>query len=225
MDNPLASALVDRRLTNTLSQDKNVTSLFLQTAAEADFPSGIGDMCFSVTGGERSYIGGTFQEYALPGNCRWRTPRVNYTLLSVMQDFLTSGRLPNTKGGTDPSIGLPTNPQIDAPSAAEVRRKIKELSSDALVARVFSDVRSAKADLSEQDERNLLKEVRTNLLGEKETSQLTWGTGALASTVRLAAGEKAEIHFTLSWYFPDHLAKDGHEMGICMRIGIAMPPR
>jgi uncharacterized protein (DUF608 family) len=213
VDNPLASALADRRLTNTLSQDKNVTSLFLQTAAETDFPSGIGNMCFSVAGGEHSYIGGTFQEYALPGNCRWRTPRVNYMLLSVMQDFLTSGRLPNTKGETDPSIGLPTNAQLDALSAAEVRRKIKELSSDALLARVFSDARLAKPDLREQDERNLLKEVRANLLGEKETPQLTWGTGALASTIRLAAGEKAEIRFTLSWYFPHHLTTDGHEMG------------
>jgi uncharacterized protein (DUF608 family) len=213
MDNPLASALPERRLTNALLEDADATGIFLQTSAETDFPSGIGNMCFSVTGGEHSYIAGTFQEYALPGDCRWRTPRVNYMLLSVMQEFLSSGRLPNTKGATDPSIGLPSIAQIDAMSAAEVRRKLKELSADALLARVFSDARSGKVDFGESDERDLLKEVRANLLGDKETAQLTWGTGALASTVRLAPGQKAEIRFSLSWYFPHHLTKSGHEMG------------
>jgi uncharacterized protein (DUF608 family) len=213
MDNPLASALSDRRLSNTLLQDERVTSIFLQTAAETDFPSGIGNICFSVTGGEHSYIAGTFQEYALPGNCRWRTPRVNYMLLSVMQEFLTTGGLPNTKGATDPSIGLPTSAQIDALSATEVRRRINELSADALLARVFSDASLTKGNLNQEKERGLLKEVRSNLLDEKESPQLIWGTGALASTVRLAPGQRAEIRFTLSWYFPHHLTKDGREMG------------
>ena len=213
MDNPLASALPDRRLTNLLSRDNGVTSIFLETSAHTDFPSGIGSMCFSVTGGEHSYIGGTFQEYALPGVCRWETPRVNYMLLSVLHEFLATGRLPDTKGGTDPGIGLPTVAQIDALSAADVQSKIRELSSDALLARVFSDARSANAGDAEDNDRNLLKEVRRNLLGEKDAPRLTWGTGALASSVKLAPGQKVEIRFTLSWFFPHHLTTDGREMG------------
>jgi uncharacterized protein (DUF608 family) len=213
LDNPLASALPERRLTNSLSQNNGVTSLLLQTAAQTDFPSGIGSMCFSVTGGEHSHIGGTFQEYALPGPCRWETPRVNYMLLSVLNEFQASGRLPNTKGETDPSIGLPALAQIDALSAAAVRAKIEELSSDALLARVFSDARAAYPDGGEKADRNVLKEVSSNLLGEKGAPRLTWGTGALASTVKLAPGQKAEIRFTLSWFFPHHLTTDGREMG------------
>jgi uncharacterized protein (DUF608 family) len=213
MDNPLASALRDRRLSNELSQNDGVTSLFFDTAAEADFPSGIGNMCFSVTGGEHSYITGTFKEYALPGNCRWDTPRLNYMLLSIMQTFSRSGRLPNTTGKADPTIGLPTSSQIDAYSSAEVRNRIKEFSSDALLARVFSDASSADAGSDTKNDRSLLKEVRKNLLDKNDKPRLSWGTGALASSVHLDPGQKVEIRFTLSWYFPHHLTTDGHEMG------------
>ncbi len=211
LDNPLASALPDRRLTNSLSQKDGVTGIHLETSAQTDFPSGIGSMCFSVTGGEHSYISGTFQQYAMPGPCRWQTPRVNYMLLSVLQELFATGRLPNANAKTDPSIGLPSLSQIDALSAAEVQRKIGELGADALLARVFADARSANA--SGIEDRELLKEVSRNLTAEKDNRRLTWGTGALASSVKLAPGQKVEIRFTLSWFFPHHLAVDGPEMG------------
>jgi uncharacterized protein (DUF608 family) len=213
MDNPLASALADRRLSNAISQDKGVTSLFLQTEAESEFPSGIGSMCFSVTGGEHSYIGGAFQEYAMPGCLRWATRRVNYMLLSSMQEFFATGRLPNTKGGTDPRMSLATSAEIDALSDADVQRKIKELSADALLARVFSDARLGNPDGGVGADRELLKEVHLNLLEKDSDAELNWGTGALASSVKLAPGQKVELRFTLSWHFPHHLTADRHEMG------------
>jgi hypothetical protein len=213
MVNPIASSLSLRHLTNTLSQSDDVTSLFLQTDAESDFPSGIGNMCFSVVGGEHTYIGGTFQEYAIPGSCRWKTSRVNDMVLSVFQEFLANGRLPNTQGQTDPSIGLPTDAEIDALSGSDLQQKIKELSSDALLARVFRDARAANPDDGEDACRNLLKEVRDNLVGRDGTASLRWETGALASSVKLAPRQKVEIRFTLSWFFPHHLTADGHEMG------------
>jgi uncharacterized protein (DUF608 family) len=213
LDNPLASALQDRRLANSVSQKNGVTSLLMQTAAQTDFPSGIGNMCFSVTGGEQSYISGTFKEYALPGPCRWQTPRVNYMLLSVLHEFLATGRLPDSKGETNPSIGLPTIAQIDALSDADAQRKIEELSADALLARVFRDAAQSGAADKVKDKLDLLKEVRQNLLGKNDTPHLNWGTGALASIVKLAPGQKADVRFTLSWFFPHHLTADGHEMG------------
>ena len=213
MDNPLASALAERRLTNTLSQDKDATSVLFETAAQSDFPSGIGSMCFSVTGGEHSYIAGTFHDYARPGMCRWETSRANYMLLSAIEGLLKSGQFPNTKGSTDPSIGLPTSAEIDALSDAEVQRKIMDLSSDALLARVFSDARAANPDGGKDADRKLLKEVPANLLGARRSQKPAWGTGALSSSVKLAPRQKAEIRFTLSWYFPHHLTEEGHEMG------------
>lgn len=213
MDNPLASALPERRLTNTVSQEGGVTSLFFDTSAKSDFPSGIGNLCFSVSGGEHSSISGTFQEYAMPGECRWKTQRVNYMLLTVLDEFLTRGGLPNTNGRTDPSIGFPTLAAIDALSAAEVERTIGELSSDALLARVFADARAANPNGGTDADRSLLREVRSNLVGDNGAPRLKWGTGALASAVTLAPGQKVEIRYTLSWYFPHHLTADGREMG------------
>ena len=215
MDNPLASALPDRRLTNAVSRKNDVTTLFLETAAETDFPSGIGSMCFSVTGGEHSSICGTFQEYAAPDCCRWQTPRVNYMLLSVLEELRNSGRLPNTEGGTDPTVGLPSMAQIDAMPDAEVGSKLKQLSSDALLARVIADARAADSQInsSQFNERSLLREVHNNLISKNGTPRLTWGTGALASSVKLAPGQKVELRFTLSWYFPHPLTTDGREMG------------
>ena len=215
MDNPLASALPDRRLTNAVSRKNDVTTLFLETAAETDFPSGIGSMCFSATGGEHSSICGTFQEYAAPDCCRWQTPRVNYMLLSVLEELRNSGRLPNTEGGTDPTVGLPSMAQIDAMPDAEVGSKLKQLCSDALLARVIADARAADSQInsSQFNERSLLREVHNNLISKNGTPRLTWGTGALASSVKLAPGQKVELRFTLSWYFPHHLTTDGREMG------------
>jgi len=210
LDNPLASALSDRQLINQISQRDSVTALFLETGAQTDFPSGIGNMCFSVTGGEPSWISGTFREYLLPGLCRWETPRLNYMLLDIMQPFAASGRLPNSERRTDPGIGLPGTAEIDSASDSRRRQIMADLRSDALLNRVFTDAASDSPDTSD---RELLHEVRKNLLDKDGKPRLTWGTGALASTVRLAPGQKQEIRFTLSWYFPHHLTPDGHEIG------------
>ncbi len=213
LDNPLASALADRKLTNTISQDGDVTRLMLETAAQTDFPSGIGNMCLSVTGGDPSYIAGTFRQYMLPGECHWRTERIHSMTVDVLAGFQSTGRLPNTKGSTDPSIGLPSLDAIDALSAAQVAQKIKELSADALLARIFADARVANPNGGTDADRELLKEVYNNLAEDNGPRHLTWGTGALASTVKLAPGQKAEIRFTMSWFFPHHLARDGREIG------------
>jgi len=210
LDNPLASALPDRRLTNQVSQDDGATALLLNTGTQSDFPSGIGNICFSVTGGDPSWICGTFREYLLPGLCRWETPRLNYMLLDIMQPFAATGHLPNTGRTTDPSIRLPSASEIDSASDTRVRQIIARLGTDALLNRVFTDARSGGPAAGE---RELLHEVRTNLIDKAGKPRLTWGTGALASTVRLLPGQKAEIRFTLSWYFPHHLTPDGHEIG------------
>lgn len=210
LDNPLVSALPDRRLTNTLVHDADCTRLLLDTAAQADFPSGIGNLCFSITGGRHSFITGTFQEYT--GTCRWQTPRVNYMLLSLLQEYLATGVLPNSAANHDPSASLPGASEIDALSPDAARHLIDNLSSDALLRRVVTDARVAAAETAATDQ-ELLHEVRRNLLGSDGKPRFTWGSGALASSVRLAPGQRAELRFTMSWYFPHHLTRDGHEMG------------
>src|ERR1035437_604824 len=122
LDNPLASALPDRRLSNRISQNDGVTALFLDTDAQTDFPSGIGNICLSVTGGEPSWITGTFREYLLPGLCRWETPRLNYMLLDIMHPLAVSGPLPNTQRAPSPSHGLPATSEIASASGAQLRK-------------------------------------------------------------------------------------------------------
>jgi uncharacterized protein (DUF608 family) len=214
LNNPLASAMPKRRLTNTISQDNGVTALFLSTAAESDFPSGIGDMCLSVTSGHHSYVSGTFQDYALPGVCHWGTPRSRSMLLDILDEIVRSVTLPNSTATTDPGLRLPTEADIDGMSPDQVQNKIRELSADPLLDRVFSDARKADPVSFQSIGKNLLKEVRTNLLGRGTTPRLIWGTGALASAITLAPGAKTDIRFTLSWFFPHHLtSRGGREMG------------
>lgn len=211
LDNPLASALPDRQLINSISHEHQATSLFLQTDAKSEFPSGIGNMCFSVTGGAHSYICGTFQEYMAPDCCRWHTPRLNFMLISLLQDYFKTGRLPNTIGGTDPASRLPSLDQIGSLSASEMQRLIDELRADALIDRVLNDAHEAGGNANA---RELLREIHDNLLRRTTRDpKLTWGTGALASGVTLAPGEKAHLRFTLSWFFPHHLTTEGREMG------------
>lgn len=210
LDNPLASALPDRRLSNRIMQQKGATALLLDTGAQTSFPSGIGNMCFSVTGGVSSWIAGTFREYLLPGLCRWQTPRLNYMLLDIMQPFAASGRLPNSQRPTDPASDLPSSSQIDSASDAELGTMMAALRSDALLNRVFTDAAASNPHISA---RELLHEVRNNLVDVNGEPRLSWGAGALASTVHLQPGQKTEIRFTLSWYFPHHLTAEGQEIG------------
>jgi uncharacterized protein (DUF608 family) len=110
-------------------------------------------------------------------------------------------------------LKLPTEADIDGMSPGEIQNKIRELSTDPLLDRVFSDARKADPLSFQSIGKDLLKEVRTNLLGRGTTPRLAWGTGALASTITLAPGAKTEIRFTLSWFFPHHLTTRGREMG------------
>ncbi len=213
LDNPLASALADRKLTNTLSRENGATRILLNTAAQSDFPSGIGNMSFSVTGGEHSFITGTFHEYAWPGTARWNTPRVRMMIISVIEELVANGSLPNTNGETDPRIGLPTLAAIDSLSPAAIRSLMQKLSADALLARIFADAHAANPSGGIEADRALLKEVVQNLSAEERHSHLSWGSSALASSIHLEPGQKTEIRFTLSWFFPNHLTVDGRFMG------------
>lgn len=213
MDNPLASALTERKLTNTLTQKDGRTSLLMETAAVTDFPSGIGSLCFSVTSGEHSTMTGTFEEYARPGMCRWETERIRYMVLSSVQELRKTGRLPNANRRTDPSIGLPSEAQIEAMTEPEARSVLAGLSTDALIARVVADAQEGANADERGTARELLMEVRRNLIYAQGGPRLNWGSGALASSVTVHPGAEVKVRFTLSWYFPHHLTVDGRELG------------
>ncbi len=211
VDNPLATALADRRLSNAVSRDGDTTRITLETGAQTDFPSGIGSLCLSVTGGENSFVSGSFREYTLPMLFRWHSPRVNFMLLGLVEELLATGKLPNTSAMADPTALLPDASTVGALSDSGVQTLLAKLSGDALLARVIRDAREGTTPASP---RALLQEICTNLRPDRaQAHKPEWGASAIASTVKIAPGKQAQVRFTLGWYFPHHLTTEGRELG------------
>ncbi|MDE3066348.1 MAG: hypothetical protein KGJ60_02230 [Verrucomicrobiota bacterium] len=219
LDNPIVSTLADRRLKNTVRHEDGAARLIFETDAQPGDQSDLGSLCWSVTGGKPSWISGTFQPFALPGLCRWESRRVHAMLLDVLQDFFKAGRLPDTEAERDPAHDFKLDDdEINALSRAQLQSWIGRLSGDALFRRVIAEARTANPRDADSDEqmRMLLKEIARNLSGNlagRDREHSTWGTGALASTVTLAPGQRLEIRFTLGWFFPHHHNARGEEIG------------
>ena len=219
LDNPLVSSLDNRQLKNTLRHSGTSASLVLETDAQPDDKADLGSLCLSATGGDHSWISGMFQQYALPGLCRWNSRRVNSMMLDLLQDFFKTGRLPNTEAARDPvqefKLGAT---EIETLSSDQLKTWIRQFSGDALLNRVISEARAADPQGADTDEqmKMLLKEIAGNLsasLAGTDRHHSTWGTGALASTVTLAPGQRVDIRFTLGWFFPHHINSRRQEIG------------
>ena len=210
LDNPLVSRIDDRKLSNTLRHDGDTTSLLLDSTAQPEDKSDLGSLCLSVTGGEHSWISGTFRQFALPGLCDWATRRVSAMLLDLLQDYAKTGRLPNTESATDPAQEFRlSDAEIDAASSGQLENWLARLRGDALLNRVIADFQPGDASGSDASMKAVLKEIRANFnggLAGPDRHRSSWGTGALASTVTLKPGQKVEVRFTLGWFFPNHVA-------------------
>jgi len=204
MENPLLPDLDDRMLNHTITHDGAATSLAMRTGAEPDDRSGVGDVCLSVTGGEHTWVCGTFQQYAGPADFTWNSQRSRAMRVSLLEEIFKSGKLPNTQASRDPSKDFKlTSAEIDGLSVDQADEWVRRLSADALVRRIFADAQAADRQGFNflQTKKVLLQEAARN------TQRLTWGTGALASTVKLAPGQAVEVRFALSWFFPHHMTR------------------
>ena len=220
LDNPLAYGHKQRQLVNTIKRAEGISTLTMRTKADSENKTTLGSLSLSVIGGTHSWISGTFAQYAgTAGLCNWQTPRVHYMLLDVLQKFFTTGKLPDTSATTDPAQDFRASAsQINALTAEETQQWIERLSTDALLNRVITDAATASPGLltSDTGRRELLREIHRNLSGDlagPDRERSTWGTGALASRITLAPGQKEEIRFTFSWHFPHHFSKWGEDMG------------
>jgi uncharacterized protein (DUF608 family) len=258
LENPLVTDAPDRMLTNTVSHDGPVTSLTMKTGAQPEDKSGVGSLCLAISGGEHSWIAGTYQQYASFSNESWNTQRTQGMGISLDEEIYHKGKLPNTEGSHDPyaDFKLKANPaagggrgggrggaaaaapapppapdDIDRLSASEADDWMRRLSGDALIHRVFADAQLAdpQAYNTLDGKKVLLREVARNITpptpppagavaggrggGGFGGPRLTWGTGALASTVKLAPGQRQEVRVAVSWYFPHHMARVGGGFG------------
>jgi len=123
LDNPIVSRLADRKLTNTLEHQGDTTSLLLQSEAQPEDKSDLGSMCLSITGGDHSWINGTFRDYVSSSALvPWFNQRVWAMRLNLFQDYFKTGRLPNTGAVTDPAREFTlNNEEIDALSGDQVK--------------------------------------------------------------------------------------------------------
>lgn len=231
MENPLLPDLEDRMLTNSLSHEGSTTSLEMRTGAQADERSGVGNVCLSVTGGEHTWVSGTFEQYTGTADFTWSSQRLRSIRVSLLEEIFKKGKLPNTEAAGDLSkeFRLAAG-EIDGLSDAQADDWIERLAADALIRRIFADAEAAAPQgfHSLDVKKALLKEVARNFAPPAPASRagagrapqrLTWGTGALASTVKLAPGQSVEVRFALSWFFPHLMSHPRERYG-----GAATPP-
>ena len=165
-----------------------------------------GDLCLSINSdGENSYITADnfrfLKEYV--GNSQF-----GVTQESFLFDFRKSGILPNSKIGVKPSpvplnLQMLKNEKLDCllneyseyPFALSLLKRIQHCSPG------FPADRKEKIAFLRCCQRQMWR------MGSN------FGSCALCSKLTLAPGEKKNIRFVLTWYFPNHFPKRGKRSG------------
>lgn len=165
-----------------------------------------GNLCFSVSGdGEKSYI--TADYY------RFMKEYIAYSKFGVSQesflfDFRKKGCLPNSEAGTKPGM-IPLHLELlsDAKLDALCNECLQYPFAKSLLGRIsvfkvgFPAARKEKIDFLRCCQRQIFK------IGKN------FGSTALCSEITLTPGEKKNIRFILTWYFPNHYNKKGEKLG------------
>ncbi len=224
LDNPLAAGRPQRRLHNAIQHMPGGANLLMRTDAGGEDKTTIGSLCLSLHSDQTdptrrcSWICGTFPQYTAAGPFNWNTPRLNWMLVDLLQQFFNTGSLPNSSAEQDPSQTFTLiDAQIRQLTQSEADHWLAVLSRDALLGRIISDARitGPKTMATLAGKREILLEIANNLtrLAGVDRSHSTWGSGALCAELELPPGAKKEIRFTLAWHFPHHFSKYGRDMG------------
>lgn len=165
-----------------------------------------GDLCLSVNGeGEKSYI--TADHY------RFMREYIGESRFGVSQEsflfgFREKGSLPNSKIGARPR-NIPVN--FLMLSDSKLDSLCKEYAQYPFAESLLSRIRHCKPDFltSREDKISFLLCCFRQLhkIGKD------FGSCALCSEVDLKPGEKKNIRFILTWYFPNSFNKKGEKLG------------
>ncbi len=190
---------------NTLQTVGNGVGVHIQPAERTDAPS-CGELCFSVGGdGEKSYITADYYRFIKEFIA---DSKLGISQESVLFGFREKGRLPDTDIGTKPAA-LPED--LSALSDDRLDALCEECRKYPFAASILSRRLHCDPDfLNLRENKILFLDCCYNRNKRKGTD---FGACALCSQITLKPGEKKNIRFILTWYFPNHFAQDGERIG------------
>ena len=190
---------------NSLYTESDRASIHIEPASKSDTPC-CGDVCFSVSGdGYKSYITGDYYRFLKEFIA---DSRLGITQASVLFGFRENGSLPDTDIGTKPE---PLPEDLNSLTDAELDELCENFKRYPYVASILNRILYCKPDFPSSREDKIF--FLDNCYNRNKRRGEDFGGCALCSKVTLKPGEKKNIRFILSWYFPNLTAKDGEMLG------------
>lgn len=192
----------------TVQSGPYTTLLTSSGSAVPDAPDR-GGAALSASGGDVTWLFGQYRDYM--------NEYVAHGSLGVSEEsFLfalrRSGRLPNT-GAAERPDWRDAAARIDSLTGEEVDRLLEELARHGFASSILERLSMAEPDLlaAGDSRREVLGYLLRNWSEMDQRSP--WGDGALCVSLSLAPGQRREIPFILSWYFPSLYSAGGNRVG------------
>lgn len=190
---------------NSLHQIGDGIGIHIEPFKKSDSPS-CGNLCFSVGGdGKKSYITADYYRFVREYIAE---SRFGVTQESFLFGFREKGRLPNSKVGTKPSM-IPLH--LELLSNAKLDELCKTYAQYPFAESILNRITYCKPDFlsSKADKIAFLRccQRQQFKIGKN------FGSCALCSEITLKPGEKKNIRFILTWYFPNHKTEKGEHLG------------
>lgn len=190
---------------NSLHTVGNGYAVHIEPAVKSDAPY-CGDVCLSLSGdGDKSYITSDYYRFLKEFIA---DSRLGVTQASVLFGFRDDGSLPDTDVGTKPE---PLPEDLTALSDAELDALCEKFKRYPYVATILERILHCKPDFLDSRENKIF--FLDNCYNRNRRRGEDYGGCALCSKVTLKPGEKKNIRFILSWYFPNLTSRDGEMLG------------
>ncbi|MBE6773752.1 MAG: hypothetical protein E7544_05960 [Ruminococcaceae bacterium] len=190
---------------NTLINMENGYGIHIEPVRTTSAPS-CGDVCLSVSSdGENSYITADYFRYLREyvGNSGF-----GVTQESFLFDFREDGVLPNSTAGVKPpsvpiNLHLTKNEKLDY--------LCEEYSKYPFASSLLKRIRHCRPGFpSDREEKTAFLKCCSKQMWRMG---MNFGSCALCSKLTLAPGEKKDVRFVFSWFFPNHFTKTGKKLG------------